>query len=165
MCSSPGRVAPVHQVLVLDENHIEVPAAESGQRQGLAGLVHPHLYAGGSLLEIADRRHDQTGHHRGERPEVHRAAEPLGHGVDVFRSVSQDVGETTTVRRETLPGRRQPQGSLTSAVKAVDQDQTGLAFEPGEVLRDAGRSQVELTGGGAHPAGGGDRSQDQQPVR
>ena len=69
------------------------------------------------------------------------------------------------MRREPLPGRRQPQGSLTSAVKAVDQHETRLAFEPGEVLRDAGRSQMELTGGGAHPAGGGNRPQDQQTVR
>ena len=42
---------PVDQVLVLDESDIEVPAAEGGQRHGLAGLVHPHLYAWGSLLE------------------------------------------------------------------------------------------------------------------
>ena len=69
------------------------------------------------------------------------------------------------MRRETLPGRRQPQWSLTSAMKAVNQDKTSLAFEPGEVLRDAGRSQMELTGGRANSAGGGDRPQDQQPVR
>ena len=155
----------VNQVLVLDKNHIEVPTAESGQCHGLAGLVHPHLYAWGSLLEIADRRYDQTGHHRGVRPDVHSAAEALRHGVDVFDDVGQDLGETTTVRRETLAGSRQPQWSLTSAVEPVNQDKTGLAFEPSEVLRDAGRRHVELTGGGADAAGGGNCPQDQQPIR
>jgi hypothetical protein len=125
--------------------------------------VHPHLYAWGSLLEIADRRYDQTGHHRGVRPDVDSAAEALGHGVDVFDDLSQDLSETTTVRRETLAGSRQPQWSLASAVEPVNQDKTGL-IEPSEVLRDAGRRQMELTGGGADPAGRGHRLQDQQPV-
>lgn len=155
----------VNQVLVLDKKHIEVPAAQSGQRHGLAGLVHPHLYAWGSLLEIADRRYDQTGHHRGVRPDVDSAAEALGHGVDVFDDLSQDLSETTTVRRETLAGSRQPQWSLASAVEPVNQDKTGLAFEPSEVLRDSGRRQVELTGGSADAAGGGNCPQDQQPIR
>ena len=155
----------VDQVLVLDENHIEVPAAQSRQRHGLAGFVHPHLYAWGSLLEIADRRYDQTGHHRGVRPDVHSAAEVLRHGVDVFDDVSQDLGETTTMRRETVAGSRQPQWSLTSAIEAVNQDKTGLAFKPRDVLRDAGWRQVELTGGSADAAGGGNCPQDQQPIR
>ena len=159
--SGPG--GPVNH-LVLDENDIKVSAAERGQRQGLAGLMHPHLYAGGSLLEIGDRRHDQTGHHRGERPDVQGAAEPLRHGVDVFGDVRQDVGETTAVGGESLSGRRQPEWSLTSAVKAVHQNETGFAFEPSEVLGDAGRGQMERTGGGTHSAGDRDRSQDQQPI-
>ena len=154
----------VDQVLVVDENYIEVPAAECGQRRGLTGFVDPHVHAGGSLLETADRRYDQTGHHRGVRRDVHGAAETLGQGVDVLGGVRQDLGETTTVCRETLPGCRQPQWPLTSAAEAIHQDQACLAFEPSEVLRDAGRSQVELTGRGPDPAGGGNRPQDQQPI-
>ena len=52
-------VGPVNQVLVLDESDIEVTAAEGGQRHGLAGFVHPYLYAGRSLLERSDRRHNR----------------------------------------------------------------------------------------------------------
>ena len=164
-CAGVQDGRPVNQALVLDEDDIEVPAAQRGQRHGLTGFVHPHLYAGRSLLERSDCRHDQTSHHRGVRPDVRRATEPAGHGVDVVGGIGQHLGETATVRRETLPGRRQPQRSLTSAVKAVDQDKTSLAFEPGEVLRDAGGSQVEVTGRGTDPAGRGHRLQDQQPVR
>ena len=69
------------------------------------------------------------------------------------------------MRSKTVPGGRQPEWSLTSAVGAVNQDETGLAFEPSEVLRDAGRSHVELAGCSADPAGGGNRPQDQQPIR
>ena len=161
--AGPGR--PVGQVLVLDQRHVEVPAAQPRQRHSLAGFVHPHLYARCALFESADRRHDQPGHHRGVRPDVRGTAEPLGHGVDVFGGVRHHLGEAAPVRGEALPGGGQPQRSLPTAVKPVDQHQTGLAFEPSQVLRDAGRSQMELTSGGADPAGGGNRPQDQQPIR
>ena len=158
------RAHPVARLL-LEQGDVDGTGMQRTVEGGLVQLHDPQVDSVVFTLQPRAGRQHQMPQRRRKRRDGEVALDRFGQRSELGFDPVQACSKIRGVFGEPAADLGQGQGPVATATRSVDQAQSGLPLQGGDVLRDAGRHEVEPPGGCRDAAGRRHCVQHEEPMR
>jgi hypothetical protein len=148
LLDDPGGVSLRRISVELEDGDVETAGGEVGEGGWFAHFDDSGLQSGVRIREDGDSGCDESPDGGRERSDGHRADRAAAECRQGVFSVGECSRERFGVLGERLPCGGQADAAAASETGPVEQSDAGFRFEPGEVLADRGRCEVQPSGCG-----------------
>jgi hypothetical protein len=149
----------------LGDEQVEAAGAQGRAARSGLGLSDVDGDARRGRRQRDGGRRDDVPHRGGERAHHDGPADLAGERGQVVLGGGEHVGEPGGVPGQQPAGGGEPDRPPAAQAGPVEQGHAGLGLQPGDVLGDRRRRQVQDGRGGEHPTRVGHRAEDHEPAR